>query len=344
MFYKKKTDPNKTAVKYIPCATERTRRHLLIGGITLLGLAPLSVFAEAYPNRPISLIAGASSGGSVDIGARIVAKSLSDELGVPVIVENKPGATGVIGTRYVAKAPPDGYTLMFGGPSASIVGPQTQKTADSFDAVKEIVGINMVTKGPMAVAINPSLKVENFKALVELSKTRQVMLGVPGIGGAPDLMVKELNKFTGAKFETVPYKGLGAAINDAIGGQIDGVASDLGPFVPFLKGGRLNVLAVTSKERFAEFPDIPAVAESYSGFAVDSWLGIFAPAKTPPAVIDKVNAALVNVSNNSEVKAIFLQSASLTAPMKTPADFQKFVANEYNRWGDVLKEFNLLKN
>lgn len=323
-----------------------SRRELMAWG-TALGLAPCAALASAhnahnYPNRPITLIAGATSGGAVDIGARILSQPLSEILGVPVIVENKPGATGVISTKYVGKAPEDGYTLLVCTPSAGIVGPLTMPT-NPFNPLKEIVGVNMITTNPLGIAVNPGLKIDSLKDLIALSRKRQVTLGVPGIGGVADFLVKQLNKATGSQFESVPYKGLGSAIVDAMGGQIDGAAADLGPFLASHQGGKLKILAVTSPERAPLLPAVPTVGETYPGFVAHNWLAIFAPARTPPAILDKINAALLVLVARNDVRSAFQQSAGIMAPMKSPAEFQKFVASEYQRWSVVLREQGLIK-
>ena len=317
-------------------------RRRLFGIGASMGLAPLLSYASDYPSRAVSLIVGASSGGSVDIGARIISTPMSEIMGVPVIVDNKPGATGVISTKYVGKAPQDGYTLLIGTPSASVVGPQTMQQ-QAFNPLDEIVGVNLITRNPLAIAVGHHVKASSLKELVELSKQRQVTLGVPGIGGVSDFLVKQINKFTGAKFESVPYKGLGAAITDAIGGQIDGAASDLGPFLPFQQGGKLKILAVTSEARAPLLPNVPTVNEAYSGFVANNWLALFAPAKTPSSIIDKVNAALVKATEREDVKNAFHQSAAIMAPMKNPAEFQKFFAAEYAQWRKTLKDQGVIK-
>lgn len=321
------------------------RQFLALGSLSVVApLAPFSAFASTYPSRPISLIVGGDAGGSVDFGARALSKPLSDILGVSIIVENKPGATGVISSKYVANAPADGYNLLVSTPSAAVVGPQTQPKS-AFQPLKDIVGINMVARNPMAVAINPSLKIDALQDLVALSRTRPVTLGVPGLGGMSDLLVKQISKFTGGVFESIPYKGMGAAINDAVGGQIDGVASDLGPFMPFHQAGRLKILAVTSDERVASLPNIPTASENYPGLVVYNWLGIFMSSKTPPDIIDKINAALQKiVAHDDGTQKLFSQSANVLTSMKSPAEFQEFVASEYARWGAVLKEHGMAKS
>ncbi|MFC6282807.1 MULTISPECIES: Bug family tripartite tricarboxylate transporter substrate binding protein [Polaromonas] len=317
-----------------------SRRDLLAWG-SLLGLAPFEAFADTYPSRPIGLVVGAPPGGSVDFGARVLMRPLAEVLGVPIIVDNKPGATGVIGAKFVAKAPADGYTLLIATPTSVLIGPQTMP-GDSYNTLRDIVGINMVAKNPLAIAINPALKIDNLKDLVALSRTRPVTLGQSGSGGSFDLLIKQLAKVTGGNFDSIPYKGMGPAITDAIGGQLDGVASDLGPCLPFHQSGKLKLVAVTSDKRLASLPNVPAATESYPALVAYNWLGLFAPAKTPPEVINKVNAALMKILTRDDVKAQFTQAANIVSSMKGPAEFQAFATSEYKRMGAMLKEQGMI--
>ena len=317
-------------------AAQISRRDVLAWG-SLLGLAPFAAFADTYPGRPIGLVVGAPPGGSVDFGARVLMRPLSEALGVPIIVDNKPGATGVIGAKFVAKAPADGYTLLIATPTSVVLAPQTMP-GDSFNTLRDLVGINMVTRNPLAIAINPTLRIDNLKDLVALSRTRPVTLGQSGSGGSFDLLVKQLAKSTGGNFDSIPYKGVGPAITDVIGGQIDGVVSDLGPCLPFQQSGKVKLVAITSDKRIASLPNVPAAAETYPALVTYNWLGLFAPAKTPPDVINKINSALVKILARDDVQAPFTQSANNVSSMKGAAQFQAFVAGEYKRWGAVLKE------
>ncbi|ROZ79829.1 tripartite tricarboxylate transporter substrate binding protein [Ramlibacter sp. WS9] len=319
---------------------EISRRDLLAWG-SLLGLAPFAAQADTYPNRSISLVVGAPPGGSVDFGARVLMRPLSEVLGVPVVVDNKPGATGVIGAKLVAKAAADGYTLLLATPTSVVLAPQTMP-GDAFNTPRDMVGINMVAKNPLAIAISPALKIDNLKDLVALSRTRPVTLGQSGSGGSFDLLIKQLAKVTGGNFDSIPYKGVGPAITDAIGGQLDGVVSDLGPCLSFHQSGKLKIVAVTSEKRIASLPNVAAASETYPALVTYNWLGLFAPAKTPPDVVNKVNAALLKILAREDVKTQFTQSANIVSSMKGPAEFQAFVAGEYKRWGAVLKEQGMI--
>lgn len=319
---------------------EISRRDLLAWG-SLLGLAPIAAFADTYPSRPITFVVGAPPGGSVDFGARALMRPLSEILGVPVIIDNKPGATGVIGAKIVAKAPADGYTLLMATPTSVVIGTQTM-LGDSFNTPRDIVGVNMVAKNPLAIAINPALKIDNLKDLVALSRTRPVTLGQSGSGGSFDFLIKQLAKVTGGNFDSIPYKGMGPAITDAIGGQLDGVASDLGPCLPFHQSGKLKIVAVTSDRRIASLPTVAAANESYPTLVAYNWLGLFAPAKTPPDVLNKINVALMKILARDDVQTQFSQSANIVSPMKGSAEFQSFVMSEYKRWGTVLKEQGII--
>lgn len=317
-----------------------SRRDTLIAS---LGLVSLSSFASNYPKRQISLIVGGPPGGGIDIGTRVISQPLSELLGVPVIIEYKPGATGVISTKYVASAAADGYTFLMATPSATVVGPQSLPSGAFNPLVKGIVGVNMVTKNPFCLAVNPSLKVDSLKSLVALSKERPITLGTAGRGGASDLVVKELAKLTGGRFEVIPYTGAAPAIVDALGGQIDGVGGELGPVLSFYRDKKLNLVTVTAETRVPSAPNVPVTAETYPGFSVNNWLGIFAPAKTPTDILNTFNAALLKVLDQDQVKAAFAPYGNTVSPMAGPVEFQKFSLSQYDYWGKVLREHGFIK-
>ena len=320
-----------------------SRRELLTCG-AILGLAPLAAFADTYPNRPVVIIVGAPPGGVLDIAARIISLQLGELLGVSVVVEYRPGATGVIGTKFVAKASPDGYTLLIGSPNAMIFGPQTMPTGPFNPFKNGVVGINMIVRSSMTIAVRPSLKINNLTELVKLSKTRPVTIGIAGLGGATDLMLKRLSKLGGGEFQAIPYTGMGPAITDVLGGQIDGAASDMAPFIPFSESRKIKIVAVVSQERAASLPDVGTVDEVYPGFYMHSWVGFFAPTGTPQNILNKVSDALRKVILRDDVKALFKQSGSLTSAMETPAEFQQFVKNEFDQTGKLLREFGVIKS
>jgi tripartite-type tricarboxylate transporter receptor subunit TctC len=268
-----------------------SRRELLTLGIAA-GLTPLAALAQDFPARPIRLLVGVTPGGSIDYGARVIAIPLGEILKTPVIVENKPGAAGLISTEYVARSPADGYTLLIGTPSPVIIAPQAMPKTN-FNPLTDLTAINTVSTSPLAIAVNPSLGVTRLKDLVALSRTRPIRMGLPLAGSLSHLAVEMTAKATGCDFLNVPYKGAAPALSDAIAGHIDATVSDVGVFLPMHKERKLRIVMVTSENRIEALPEVPTANEDAAGLVVTNWLGVFAPANTPRHIVEKINAALM---------------------------------------------------
>ncbi len=320
--------------------THLSRRHLLGLGMAA-GFAPGLAFAQEFPSRPIRLMVGATPGGSIDFGARALAGPLTALLGTPVLVENKPGGFGVICTDYVIKSPADGYTLLVGTPSPVIIAPQAMPKPP-FNPLTDLLAINMVSTSPLAIAVNPRLPVKNLQDLLALSRTRPITMGLPLAGSLSHLVVELTAKATGINFLNAAYKGAAPAVNDAMGGHIDATVSDVGVFLPLHKEGRLRVIMVTSDKRIEALPDVPSVSEFGPGMAATNWIGIFAAVNTPKAVVDKINAALINAVAREDVQAAYRGFSVTAAAMAGPEPFQKFVASEYQRFGQIVREKNIV--
>jgi tripartite-type tricarboxylate transporter receptor subunit TctC len=321
------TPPRRGALRKITCALA------LIPAL----IATTAFAADAYPSKPIRLVVGYPPGGSNDIVARIIAPKLGQALGVSVVVDNRAGANGTIGADHVAKSEPDGYTLLLSSMSPIVLTPQTMKTPP-FNTPKDFAAVNMVALTPEAIAVGPKLKdVKTLKQLLDLAKTREITLSSSGSGGLPHLTIELLRKVQG-KITHVPYRGAGPALTDTLAGHVDGIVMDLPPLYSQIKEGRLTGLAVTSQKRVDFLPDLPTAQEVLPGFDVVNWVGIFAPAKTPAAAINRVDQALRKVVADPDVKKQ-LENAALTAEMMdTPAAFQKQLADDYVRWGKVIKD------
>lgn len=316
-----------------------SRRDLLglLAASSVSGLA----FADDFPSKPIRIMIGATPGGSIDYGARLVAPTLGTLLGTTVLVENKPGAAGVICTEYVAKSPADGYTLLLGTPSPIIVAPQAMPKIN-FNPLTDLKAINTISSSPLAIAVNPKLEVKSLKDLVAVSKTRPIKMGLPLVGSVSHLVVEMVAKETGCNFLNVPYKGAVPAMTDTIAGHIDATVGDVGVFLQMHQEGRVRIALVTSEKRLAALPDVPTANEQAPGLVVTNWLGVFAPANTPAPVIQKINAALVKAVGGSDVKAGFQKASAMASAMPSPELFEKFVAAEYLRYGRLLRERNIV--
>jgi tripartite-type tricarboxylate transporter receptor subunit TctC len=313
-----------------------SRRRLFALGLAT-ATTPGFALAQDFSGRPVRLIVGAPPGGSNDFGARLIAPYLGEALGTTVIVENKLGAAGTIASDTVAKSAPDGTTLLFSSASPIIIAPQALPKAP-FNVLTDFVPINTVGQTPEAIALNPGLGVKTLKEFIALSHTRQLALGSSGTGGLPHLIIELLIQASGGNIVHVPYKGAGPGIADAMGGHVSGVVSDLPPFIPLHQEGRLLIVAVTSEKRLDFLPNVPTVNETLPGFAANNWLGVFARARTPKPIVDKLNAALLKVVAREEVRAQFRKNAVIPSAMASPDAFQAFVAEEYHRWGKVLRD------
>ncbi|QDL38691.1 Bug family tripartite tricarboxylate transporter substrate binding protein [Rhodoferax sediminis] len=320
--------------------TRLSRRNLLGLGIAA-GFAPGLALAQEFPSKPIRLMVGATPGGSIDFGARTMSAPLSELLHNPVLVENKPGAFGVLCTQYVIKSAPDGYTLLVGTPSPVIIAPQAMQKAP-FNPLTDLTAINMVSTSPIAIAVNPRLEVKNLKELVALSRKRPITMGLPLAGSLSHLVVEMTRKATGINFLNVPYKGAAPAIADCIGGTIDATVSDVGVFLPYHRAGQLRVVMVTSEKRIDALPDVPTAEEYSPGLVVTNWVGIFGPAKMPNAVVEKINAALLKVVARRDVQEQYVKFSATASAMADPDAFQKFVASEYQRFGQIVRERNIV--
>jgi tripartite-type tricarboxylate transporter receptor subunit TctC len=293
--------------------------------------------AQDYPTKTIKLVVGYPPGGSNDIVARIIAPKLGELLGATVIVENRAGASGTIGADFVAKAPADGYTLLAASASPVVITPHTLASSP-FNVITDFIPVNTVGITPEAIAVGPKLPVTSLKELLTVSRGKQVTLSSSGSGGLPHLTIELLRKVPGTNIVHVPYKGAGPAVTDTLAGHVDGIVMDLPPLYALIKDGRLKALAVTSDKRVEFLNDVPTAQEELPNFSVVNWVGLFAPAKTPRAVIDKLNSALVKVVALPEVREQLVKNAVVPQTMASPAAFQKFVADENERWGKLVKE------
>jgi tripartite-type tricarboxylate transporter receptor subunit TctC len=303
-------------------------------------LMPSPALAADYPSRPIRLIVGYTPGGSNDIVARIIAAPLGEALGTPVIVENRPGASGALGADHVAKSAPDGYTLLAASASPVVITPHTLSKVP-FDTLTDFAPINTVGLTPEAIAIGPRLKVKTLRELLDLAKTQDVSLSSSGNGGLPHLTIELLTQASRGRIVHVPYKGAAPAVTDTLAGHVDGIVMDLPPLFNLIKEGKLSALAVTSEQRFEMLPAVPTAREELPGFNVTNWMGVFAPARTPQPVVEQINAALVKVVAREDVKAQLMKAAMVPSVMASSDAFRKFVGEEFKRWGQLVKEKNI---
>ena len=309
----------------------------VIGIVALLVLAvPAMILAQNYPVKPIRIIVGYTPGGGNDIAARLMAPKLSEALGQPVIVENKPGAGTNIAQEYVARSAPDGYTLMLGSPGMTI-NKSLYKNL-SFDALRDLTGISMFAYSPNILAVNPSVPAKNVKELIALAKSKpgKLTYSSSGAGSAQQLTGELLN--LRAKIDTlhVAYKGTAPALTALIGGEVDMSFTNIPSALPHIKSGKLRILANTSDRRAELLPDVPTLKESGIDVSTIVWYSIVAPAATPRPIIDKLAAVLKKIPQTPEMK---MRLADLGAePVGNgPDEFNKFLHDETAQWAEVIK-------
>jgi tripartite-type tricarboxylate transporter receptor subunit TctC len=300
---------------------------------------PLAGFAQGgYPNKPVKIIVSFSPGGTTDILARLIAQKLSETTGTPFVVDNKPGAGGILGNDVVAKAAPDGYTLLMGSASNLAVNVSMYKSFP-YDPKKDLIPVSQVAAGPFVLVVNPQVPAQTFKEFIALVKSKpgQITFGSSGNGTSLHLAGELMNTMADMKMTHVPYKGTGPATLDTISGQLSATISDMVPFVPHIKAGKLRPLAQTMSQRSRLLPDLPTVAETLPGYDATSWYGMMAPAGTPPAIIQKLHQELGKVMQMADVKERYTQLAVDTVN-STPEQFGAYIAAEQVKWADVVRK------
>ena len=293
--------------------------------------------AQGFPNKPLRLIVPFPPGGVTDISSRIVAQKLSTELGQPVVVENRAGASGVIGAEAGAKAAADGYTLTMGNISTLAINAVTFAKLP-YDPVASFAPVSMVAIQPLVIAVHPSVPAQTLAELVALAKAQPGKLNFGTAGSSIYLAVEFFNTAAGIKMNHVPYKGSSPAITDLIGGQLQVLFDPFSSLYPQVRSGKARGLAVTTLKRSAQAPTLPTVAElGYPGFDVSSWQGIVVPAGTPRDVLDRLNREVVKVLGSQDVRDQFAVHSAEASP-STPEQFGAYIRQEITRWKKVATD------
>lgn len=301
------------------------------------------VFAQAavaadFPDRPITLTVGFSAGGSNDITARVISGPLSELLGVPVIVENRVGAAGVISTQHVARSTPDGYTLAVTSASPLVITPHTLSRLP-YDARKDFAAVSLLAITPQTLAVNPGVRASDLAGFIELARTRDVTLASAGVGGLPHLAIELLKLAApGTRIVHVPYKGAAPAVTDALAGHVDGVVMDLPAVSQQIASGGMRGIAIASDARSAFLPDLATAAEQdVRGFVAVNWIGVIAPARAPQPVIHKLHDALAKVMHQAQVEQTLARDAVQVSVSETPLAFQTFIDAEDEKWATIVR-------
>lgn len=318
----------------------RTRKTLAATGLAFALVTALSFMATAqdsFPNKPIQIVVPFSAGSQTDILARMVGKKMSENWGQPVVVVNRPGGGGIVGSSIVARAAPDGYTLLAHSSGFAVAATLYSKLP--YDTLKDFAGVTQISTGPHVLVVTPSLGVKSVSDLIALAKRKpgQINFGSAGIGGSTHLSGEQFRLAANIDVVHVPYKGTPEALIDTMAGRIQYFISPIGPALSFIKDGRLLALAVTTARRSPVLPDVPTVAEAaLLGFEYDGWVGLWAPAKTPKAVLDQLSNEVARILSLPDVRG-HMQSHGSVPKSSTPEEFAKFTRAEIEKLGKVVK-------
>jgi tripartite-type tricarboxylate transporter receptor subunit TctC len=313
------------------------RKTLVLSGLCITTLFSGSAFAQAYPTKTVTIIVPTAPGGANDAMARIVAQGLSQKLGQPVIVDNKPGANGAIATEFVARAVPDGHTILWGYIATHGINPALQRL--KYDPIADFEPIGMVASSPTLLVTTNSLPVTNAKELVALLKSKpdSISYASAGIGTAPHLTAELFQINTGTQMLHVPYKGSAPALVDTIGGTTQVMFPSLFSAFPFVTGGKLRALGIAGEKRSSVLPNVPTLREQgIPNMNVTQWYALFAPAKTPTAIINRLNKEL-NLTLNDKANEKKIEDQGAEVETGTPEQLKNLVQKEVVRWKKVVE-------
>ncbi|GKS95219.1 tripartite tricarboxylate transporter substrate binding protein [Acidovorax sp. SUPP2825] len=307
-------------------------------GTLLCGMVGTALAQAGYPQRAITLVVPQQAGGANDAIARVVAQKLSEQLGQPVVVDNRPGAGGNVGTAAAAKARPDGYTLLLTADSAQVINPWLYQHT-GFDPVKDFEPVAPLATAGYVLVVNPAFPASNVAELVALAKAHpgQYAIASAGNGTLNHLIGEMLQKTAGITLQHVPYKGSAAAATDVVGGQVPLSVQSLPSSIAFIKAGKLKVLGVVNKRRVAALPDVPTIGETLAGFGQTPWYGLFAPAGTPPAVVARLQAEVAKALEQKDV-AERLAAVGCEPYKGNSAQLAALVRDDLARWGRAVKD------
>jgi tripartite-type tricarboxylate transporter receptor subunit TctC len=307
-----------------------------------LGVGGLVAFAQDYPSRPVTIVVPFAAGGGTDILGRMVAQQLEQRLGRPFLIENKPGAGSTTAAAFVARAQPDGYTLLM-APSNTLAVALTIYKNIGYDPVADFVPLGLIAQTPFMLIVNPALPVHSVAGLIRLAKEKPGELAFGSAGpGTPHHLYAELFKsMTGIEMGHVPYRGSLPLLNDVVAGHIPLAFIDFGPSIGMLQAGKVRPIGISTKMRLAQFPDIPPIADAVPGFDAASWQMLVAPARTPRPIVDKLHRELMAVLALPEFKNQIIAGGML--PMDNPSveGLQDFVKAEIVRWGGIVRRAGL---
>jgi tripartite-type tricarboxylate transporter receptor subunit TctC len=307
-------------------------------------LASTTAVAQGFPNKPVRIIVPFSAGGATDIVTRVVSQKLTETWGQSIVVDNRAGAGGNIGAELAAKAPADGYTIFMTSGSIVTANPHMYKKLP-YSAEKDLLAVTNVASGPQAIVVNPSFPAKTVRDLINMAKAKPkgVTFGSAGIGTQTHLAGENFIFSAGIDVVHIPYKGEAPAVSDLIGGQIQFVTPNLSAAIAFVRSGKLRALAVTSRERSKQLPDVPAVAETLPGFENLGWFGFMVPTGTPAPVVAKIHKDTVAALGDPVIAKRF-EDLGMVPVGNTPAEFAKAIKEESARWVKIINERKLQVN
>jgi tripartite-type tricarboxylate transporter receptor subunit TctC len=319
------------------------RDQLRLAAFLLIAGQPVAAFAQpgGYPDKTVKLIVPYPPGGGTDITGRAMAQRLSELLGQSVVIENKPGATGMIGAASVAKSVPDGYTVLFGAASEMAINASLFKNM-TYDPRRDFEPVSLVATFPL-VFVAPAGRTQSLRDLIEIARGKPgtVSYGSIGSGSPQHLAAELLSSMAKAKFLHVPYKGSGPLVQDAVGGHIDMAVSSVPPAVPLVRSGKLRALAVTSAQRSEALPDVPTMAElGFPGYEFNTWVGVAVPKGTPKQIVDRLREGLVATLAATDVQATLKDQGAVPVG-STPEQFRQFVRDEVSKSDRIVAEADI---
>jgi tripartite-type tricarboxylate transporter receptor subunit TctC len=316
------------------------RRSLAVLGpaLALLGAASAALAADAFPSRPIKIIVPYTPGDGPDVIARLVGQKISDKLGQPVIVDNKPGASGQIGIEQTAKSPPDGYTLGVGLVTNLALASATYKTLP-YDPLKDLTPVALGAINYLALVASPNAPFKTIPEMIQWAKANpgKMTIGTTSQGGLPHMSFELLAHMTGFKFTNVPYKGNGPVMTDLLGGRLDLAVTSYTSVAPLIDQGKLRLLGITHPQRDPQLPNLPAIGEYVKGYAAPGWFGFVAPAGTPPEIVKKLNAAINEAIRQPDVQKTMNTLGLIPAP-DTPEGFGRIIKQDNEKFGRLVKD------
>ncbi len=312
-----------------------TARTRLLTALALLWSG--AAFSQTYPSHPVHMIVPWPPGQATDVAARMVSERLSPVLGQPIVIDNKPGAGGMVGCEQASKSPADGYTLVAGSSGPISISPNVQKVA--YNPLRDFTGISLIAINPFVLVVNPAIPANNVKELIALLKANpgKYSFASSGSGATSHLMSVLFNSMAGVNAVHVPYKGSSQSITDVVNGQIAYTIETVPAVAGLAKAGKLRMLGVTSTKRAEALPEVPTIAETMPGYEMFGWIGFMAPAGTPKNVVEKLSVETRKIMQDPELKTRFL-NAGLEPAGSTPAEFAQFMKKQNDRYASIVKQ------